>query len=229
MLFGRKRSTYANRRTAGAALVPAVVDALGAARNLLVLALPRGGVPVAAEIARSLHAELDVFIVRKLGLPGHAEYAIGAIASGGFQVLNERAISELRVAGADLAAVVAAEEAELRRREALYRGARPAPAIAGRTVLLVDDGLATGFSMRAAIAAVRAQRPAQLAVAVPVGAPETCADLAREVDALICPLQPDDFAAVGQWYDDFSPTSDDEVRDCLAAAATSRPAAPPAP
>lgn len=124
---------------------------------------------------------------------------------------------------------MAAEEAELRRREALYRGARPAPAIAGRTVLLVDDGLATGFSMRAAIAAVRAQRPAQLAVAVPVGAPETCADLAREVDALICPLQPDDFAAVGQWYDDFSPTSDDEVRDCLAAAATSRPAAPPAP
>lgn len=212
------RVTYADRRAAGAALAAEVQELLGQPRDALVLALPRGGVPVGLEVARALHAPLDVFVVRKLGAPGHEEYGVGAIATGGVQVLNERAVAELQISRHELATIVARESAELRRREELYRGARPPPVLRDRTVVLVDDGLATGFTMRAAIAAARAQVPARLVVAVPVGARETCDGLASEVDAFVCPLQPDDFAAVGLWYDDFSATTDDEVRACLAAA-----------
>lgn len=221
-MFHRTHNAYIDRRDAGATLAPVVRAQLGTRDNVLVLALPRGGVPVAGEIARELGAELDVFVVRKLGVPGHAEYAMGAIAPRGFQVLNREAIAALRISAADVAAVAATEAEELQRREALYRGELPPPRIAGRIVLLVDDGLATGFTMRAAIAAIRAENPAQLVVAVPVGARATCDELAREVDALICPLQPEDFSAVGEWYEDFSATSDDEVQACLAQARAAR-------
>jgi putative phosphoribosyl transferase len=169
-------------------------------------------VPVAYEVARALHAPLDVFIVRKLGFPGHEEYAMGAIASGGARVLND---ASLRVERKDIDAAVAREQRELERRELLYRGGRPAPRLAGRTVLLVDDGLATGASMRVAIMAVKQLSPARVVVAVPVAAPETCAALRAEVDEVVCARTPEPFQAVGRWYDDFRQTSDEEVRELL--------------
>jgi len=183
--------------------------------DVLVLALPRGGVPVAYEVARALHAPLDVFLVRKLGMPGREEFAIGALASGGVRVLNEEALEYLDVLPAELNAVTERERRELARRERAFRGDRPPPSVQGRTVILVDDGLATGSTMRAALAALREQGPARLVVAVPVGSGDTCADFQHEADEAVCARTPEPFYAVGQWYRDFTQTTDEEVRDLL--------------
>jgi putative phosphoribosyl transferase len=183
--------------------------------NLLVLGLPRGGVPVALEVARALDAPFDVFIVRKLGVPGHEELAMGAIASGGVRVLNDAVVEELGIDEALIARSAAAESAELERREHAYRGERGPVHVEGRTVILVDDGLATGSTMRAAAFAVRAQRPERIVVAVPVAAAHTCERIRAEVDETVCVHTPDPFQAVGLWYEDFAPVSDDEVRELL--------------
>jgi putative phosphoribosyl transferase len=187
--------------------------------DVLVLALPRGGVPVAYEVAQALRAPLDVFLVRKLGLPGQEELAMGAIASGGTRVLNEEVVSKLNVPDEVIDTVAAEEQQELSRRERDYREGRPPPDVHGRTVILVDDGLATGSTMRAAVAALQQQRPARIVVAVPVGAAETCAELQHEADEVVCAQTPQPFYAVGAWYDIFSQTTDEEVRDLLARAA----------
>lgn len=213
--------SYRDRREAGAVLAEPLRATLAGGQGI-VLALPRGGVPVGREIARALGAELDILVVRKLGAPGCEEYAVGAIAAGGFCLRNREAIRSLRISERDMSAIIARETAELQRREQLYRSSRPAAPIEGRIAIVVDDGLATGFTMRAAIAAVRARGPRQLVVAVPVGAPDACAEVAREADLLVCPLQPEGFQSVGAWYRDFRPTSDDEVRECLAAATRER-------
>ncbi len=183
--------------------------------DVLVLALPRGGVPIGYEVARVLRVPLDVFLVRKLGLPGQEELAMGAIASGGVRVINDEVVRRLRVA-ADVVNAVAEEELrELRRREREYRDDRPPPDVRGRTIVLVDDGLATGSTMRAAVAALRSQHPARIVVAVPVGAAETCADIEAEADEVVCAQTPEPFYAVGLWYEDFSQTTDEEVRELL--------------
>jgi predicted phosphoribosyltransferase len=187
--------------------------------TVLVLALPRGGVPVAAEVAHALHAPLDVFIVRKLGLPGHEELAMGALASGGVRVLNDDVVKCLDVPEDVIDAVTAKEQRELERRERIYRDDRPPPEVRGRIVILVDDGLATGSTMRAAVAALRRLRPARIVVAVPVGAAQTCEELRQEADEVVCGRTPEPFYAVGLWYGDFSPTSDEEVRELLEHAA----------
>lgn len=186
--------------------------------DVLVLGLPRGGVPVAFPVAERLGASLDVFVVRKLGLPGHEELAMGAIATGGVRVVNEEVIHLLHIAPEVIAAVAAREQRELEHRERLYRGDRPAPEIQGRTIILVDDGLATGATMRAAVAALRQQQPARIVVAVPVAASSTCEEFRTEVDEIVCAATPKPFYAVGLWYEDFSPTSDAEVRGLLARA-----------
>jgi predicted phosphoribosyltransferase len=191
--------------------------------DLLVLALPRGGVPVAYEVAQALHAPLDVFLVRKLGLPGQEELAMGAIASGGTRVLNEEVVSKLNVPEEVIDMVAAEEQQELSRRERDYRDGRTPPNVRGRTIILVDDGLATGSTMRAAVAALRQQGPARIVVAVPVGALETCGDLQHEADAVVCAQTPHPFYAVGAWYDNFSQTTDEEVRDLLARAVYFQP------
>ena len=184
--------------------------------KLLVLGLPRGGVPVAFEVARELEAPLDVFVVRKLGLPAQEELAMGAIASGGVRVLNEEVVGMLGVDEETIARVAEVEGAELERRERLYRGERGPLEIKGRTVILVDDGLATGSTMRAAARAVRAQEPERLVVAVPVAAKDACARVRAEADEVVCVQTPEPFAAIGLWYEDFAPTSDEEVRELLA-------------
>jgi putative phosphoribosyl transferase len=183
--------------------------------DVLVLGLPRGGVPVAYEVARALRVPLDIFLVRKLGLPGQEELAMGAIASGGVRVLNEHVVRALDIPREVIDTVAATEQEELSRREQIYRGHRAAPDVGGRTVILVDDGLATGSTMRAAAAALRQRGPARIVVAVPVGAPETCAEFQDEADEAICARTPEPFHAVGAWYQDFSQTTDDEVRDLL--------------
>jgi len=187
--------------------------------DVLVLALPRGGVPVAFGVAKALDAPLDVFLVRKLGVPGHEELAMGAIASGGLRVLNQEVVEMLHISQGVIAAVADEEQRELERRERAYRGDRPAPSVRGRTIILVDDGLATGSSMRAAAAALRQRQPARLVVAVPTAAPETCNEFKTEVDEIVCAITPDPFYAVGLWYEDFSQTTDQEVRDLLERAA----------
>jgi putative phosphoribosyl transferase len=189
--------------------------------DLLVLALPRGGVPVGYEVARLLNAPLDVMLVRKLGVPGHEELAMGAIASGGVRILSNEVIRAFGIPERVVAGVAAEEAEELHRRERLYRDDRPPPAIEGRTAILVDDGLATGSTMRAAAAALRAQHPERLVVAVPVAPPETCASLRSEVDDVVCAREPEPFFAVGNWYDDFSQISDAEVRRLLQAGSAS--------
>jgi predicted phosphoribosyltransferase len=183
--------------------------------DVVVLALPRGGVPVAYEVANALHVPLDVFSVRKLGVPGHPELAMGAIASGGVQVLNEDVLAWYRPSADTVDAVARVEMRELDRRERVYREGRPLVLVEGRTVILVDDGLATGSTMRAAVQAVRQLRAARVVVAAPVGAPDTCDVLRRLADDVVCVLTPDRFVAVGAWYRDFSETTDDEVRKLL--------------
>lgn len=184
--------------------------------DVLVLALPRGGVPVAYEVAEALDAPLDVFLVRKLGVPGHEELAMGALASGGVRLLNESVVRQLGISPAAIDAVAENEQRELERRERLYRGGRPAPNVRDRTVILVDDGLATGSSMRAAAAALRRLHPARIVVAVPIAAESTCAEFRHEVDEVICAATPEPFYSVGQWYVDFRQTTDEEVRELLA-------------
>jgi predicted phosphoribosyltransferase len=210
MIWGER--IFKDRQHAGRVLAERLAHLQGH-EDLLVLALPRGGVAVGFEVARALHAELDVFIVRKLGYPGHEEYAMGAIASGGVRVMNVQA--GIGVSEREVEAVVRREEAELARRERLYRGSRPPAAIAGRTVIVVDDGLATGATMRAAVAAIHKQGPQRMVVAVPVGAEETCAQLEREADEVVCAETPSPFHAVGLWYRDFPQSTDDEVRQLL--------------
>jgi predicted phosphoribosyltransferase len=183
--------------------------------DVLVLALPRGGVPVGFEVARALNAPLDVFLVRKLGVPGHEELAMGAIATGGVRVLNDEVVQVLRIPEEVIDEVAAEEQRELERREREYRGDRPPPDVRGRVVILVDDGLATGSTMRAAVAALRQQGPARIVVAVPVGAAETCAELHEEADEAVCAQAPEPFYAVGLWYEDFTQTTDEEVHDLL--------------
>jgi putative phosphoribosyl transferase len=201
-----------NRRRAGQALAQRLEHFRGRP-DLLVLALPRGGVAVGFEVAHALQAPLDIFVVRKLGFPGHEEYAMGAIASGGVRVMNPTA--GVPISAEAMAKVVAREQDELVRRELLYRGDRPPIGIRGRTVIIVDDGLATGSTMRAAVLAVRQQRPAYLAVAVPVGAEETCEQLRSEADEVVCVATPSPFRAVGLWYEDFPQATDDEVHQLL--------------
>jgi len=183
--------------------------------DVIILALPRGGVPVAFEVARRLHAPLDVFMVRKLGVPGHEELAMGAIASGGVRVLNHEVVHSLNITDRQLEAAVLKESAELERREREYRGDRPAVDVHGQIVILIDDGLATGASMRAAVSALRQRNPARLVVAVPVGAADTCREFQDETDETICFRTPEPFYAVGAWYENFSQTTDDEVRKLL--------------
>ena len=205
--------TDAGRRLA-AALRPYADDP-----GVIVLALPRGGVPVGYEVARGLGAPLDVFLVRKLGVPGREELAMGAIASGGVRVVNREVVRELGLAQRDLDEAAAHEADEMRRREEAYRDDRPAPDLRGKTVILVDDGLATGSTMRAAVAAVRRLGPSKVVVAVPVGAAETCREFRAIADDVVCVETPDPFFAVGGWYRDFSQTTGDEVRELLARAA----------
>jgi len=192
--------------------------------NLLILALPRGGVPVGFEVARALHAPLDVMLVRKLGVPEHEELAMGAIASGGIRVISNDVVEAYGISDREIATVAAVEEKELQRREQLYRGGRPQPTIRGRTIILVDDGLATGATMRAAVAALKVQEPDRVVVAVPIGASETCRLLRAEADDVVCLYTPEPFYAVGMWYHSFSQMGDDEVRDLLRRAAALQPA-----
>jgi predicted phosphoribosyltransferase len=173
-------------------------------------------VPVAYEVARALGAPLDVFVVRKLGIPGYEELAMGAVATGGVRVLNDEIVRGLGISEDEIDAAVAREQQELGRREQLYRGSRPTPDVAGRTVILVDDGLATGATMRAAVVALRQQHPARIIVAVPTASPDTCEALKAEADDVICAMTPEPFFAVGHWYEDFTQTTDEKVRELLA-------------
>lgn len=206
---------FANRREAGRALAKRLAHLAGRS-DVIVLGLPRGGVPVAAEVAHALGAPLDVCVVRKLGVPGQEELAMGAIASGGVRVLVEDVLRWRPEVFEALEEVSAREGRELARREVAYRGLRPFPDLRARTVLLVDDGLATGATMRAAIARMRAARAAHIVVAAPVGAPDTCERLAREADEVVVLRAPENFSAVGQFYADFSQTTDEEVCELLA-------------
>jgi len=183
--------------------------------DVVVLGLPRGGVPVAFEVARELHAPLDVFIVRKLGAPGQPELAMGAIASGGVRILNPQVVRWSGASEQDIERATQSERAELERRERLYRSDREPPEVENKTVILVDDGLATGASMKAALQALKPRKPAAVVVAVPVAAPETCAEFENEVDEIVCAHTPHPFGAVGAWYRDFTQTSDTEVRELL--------------
>jgi putative phosphoribosyl transferase len=209
---------YRNRMEAGRQLAAQLI-AYANRPQVVVLALPRGGVPVAFAVAEALNAPLDVFLVRKLGLPGHEELAIGAIATGGVRVLNENVVHTLHVPDAVIDAVTAQEQRELERRERCYRDDRPPLDVRGYTVILVDDGMATGATMRAVAVALRQRHPARIVVAVPVAAGTTCEEFRAEVDDIICAATPEPFYGVGLWYDDFSQTSDAEVRDLLARAA----------
>src|SRR6056297_1958425 len=205
---------FRDRVDAGRKLA-ANLDAYADRQDVIVLALPRGGVPVAWEVAQALHAPLDIFLVRKLGVPGHSELAMGAIASGGTHVVNQAVVEQLNITHEQLSEVAAEELIELARREKAYRDNRPAPQLRDQTVILVDDGLATGSTMLAAVKAVQEQHPARVVVAVPVAAVETCEKFQQQVDEVICVQTPQPFYAVGSWYDNFSQTSDDEVRNLL--------------
>lgn len=213
---------FRNRLEAGRRLAQQLMKYAGRS-DVVVLALPRGGVPVASEVARALGAPLDVFTVRKIGLPWNEEFAIGAIASGGVRLLDRNVMNQVGISDAVVAPTIARERRELERRERLYRNDRPFPEVVGQTVILVDDGLATGASARAAVEALRTQHPADIVVAAPVGAREACAMLAAAADACICVATPEPFYGVGAWYDDFSQTSDDDVLTLLRAAAEGAP------
>jgi putative phosphoribosyl transferase len=202
-------------RTEAGKLLAARLAKYAGRRETIVLALPRGGVPIAFEIARALNAPLDVFLVRKLGLPGHEELAMGAIATGGVQVLNRDLVSYLAIPPSTIDTVARQEQQELERREGLYRGDRPPPELKGATVILVDDGLATGSTMRAAIAALKKLEPGRIVVAVPVAPPSTVEELRKDVDEVVTVLTPQPFDGVGRWYRNFSQTTDEEVRTLL--------------
>lgn len=208
---------YENRYDAGRRLALSLSEYAGRP-DVTVLALPRGGVPVGFEIARALRVPLDIFVVRKLGVPGQPEFAMGAIASGGALVLDQQTISELRISRDAVERVIAMERAELARREELFRGSRPPVDVSGRTIILVDDGLATGSTVQAAIAALRKEGPASVIVAAPVGSREACGAIGAVTDGCLCAMIPDRFYAVGLWYEDFSETTDAEVRQLLARA-----------
>jgi predicted phosphoribosyltransferase len=207
-------------RTEAGRLLAARLEKYAGKPDVMVLALPRGGVPVAFEVARALHAPMDVFIVRKLGVPGHEELAMGAVASGGVRVLNDHVVAGLGIPEYVIDAVVKWETEELKRRERLYRGNRPPADVRGKTVILVDDGLATGSTMLAAVQALRQQGPARIVVAVPVASPDTCELMKAYVDEIVCAATPEPFYAVGLWCEDFSQTTDEEVRELLARSGT---------
>lgn len=218
-LAGKKEPQLASRpfrdRSHAGKLLGQRLRAYADKSDVLVLALPRGGVPVAYEVAAALHAPLDVFLVRKLGVPGHEELAMGAIASGGLRVVNQNIVRSLNLGDDAIDRVAAREFLELNRRERLYRDDRPKPDPAGYIVILVDDGLATGSTMRAAVRALASKRPARIVAAVPIAPREACETLSREVDEVVCALTPEPFDAVGLWYDDFDQTSDEDVRALL--------------
>jgi predicted phosphoribosyltransferase len=208
-------SGFQDRAEAGRILADRLAAYAGRA-DTIVLALPRGGVPVAYEVARRLKAPLDVFVVRKMGVPGHEEYAFGAIASGGSRVVNWQVADSLGIGDEAIERVTRTETEELHRRERLYRGSRPEPDIKGKTVIVVDDGLATGATMQAAVEALKQQKPAQIVIAVPVGSRDTCEFLGKKADVMcVCAVTPEPFHAVGLWYRDFSQTTDNEVRELL--------------
>ena len=211
------KTQFVNRREAGEELATKLT-AYANRPDVLVLALPRGGVPVGFAVAQALHVPFDVFLVRKLGVPGHEELAMGAVASGGVRVLNPDVVEMLRIPASLIDTVADRELQEIERREQQYRARRPAVEVQGRTLILVDDGLATGATMRAAVTALRQRRPARVIVAVPTAASETCADLRTEVEEIVCAHTPEPFYAVGLWYDDFTQVGDEEVRDLLTAA-----------
>jgi predicted phosphoribosyltransferase len=216
---------FRDRTEAGRALGRKLTAYAGQA-NVVVLALPRGGVPVAAEVARALDAPLDVFVVRKLGVPGHEELAMGALASGGVRVLNQDVVGMLGIGADTIDQITAAEQRELDRREGAYRGGRAPVDVAGKTVIVIDDGLATGATMRAAVEALRQRDAARIVVGVPVGAPESCQDLERAADDVVCAVMPQAFFGVGRWYQDFTQVTDEEVRTIIAQA-PERPARVP--
>ena len=205
---------FRDRRDAGRKLAQKLSTYVGRP-DVLVLALPRGGVPVAYEVARALNAPLDIFLVRKLGLPGREELAIGAIASGGVRVLNQDIVRMLSIPDEVIHFVAKRELQELQRRESLYRGSHPFPEVRDRTVILIDDGLATGASMRAAVSGLRAQHPARIVVAVPAAASDVCDAFKAEVDEVVCAITPDPFYGVSRWYEDFSQVTDEEVRNLV--------------
>jgi predicted phosphoribosyltransferase len=213
---------FANRTEAGRQLAEKLEKYAGR-DDVIVLGLPRGGVPVAYEVAKRLRTPIDVFIVRKLGVPGFEELAAGAIASGGVRVLNEDVVRAIPYADEAIEAVTAKETTELERREQIYREGRPPPELRDRIVILVDDGLATGATMRAAVKALRQRGAAKIVVAVPVGPPDTCHEIEEQADETICLSMPAFFQAVGQYYEDFSQTSDEDVRELLSQAAQSMP------
>ena len=214
MNTGQARLPFRDRYDAGHQLA-AKLSAFALRPDVFVLALPRGGVPVGFEVADGLGAPLDIFVVRKLGVPDHEELAMGAIASGGVRVLDRQVIAMANVSDEEVQRVTQAEEQELARRERRYRGDRPFPDLRGKTAILVDDGLATGSTMRAAVAALRQEGPSRVIVAVPVAAPDVCAAFQGVADEIVCAATPTPFHAVGLWYDDFTQTTDDEVRDLL--------------
>jgi predicted phosphoribosyltransferase len=209
-----KMQLFKDRRDAGRQLAQKL-SSYADRSDVVVLALPRGGVPVAYEVALALNAPLDIFLVRKLGVPGHEELAFGAIASGDVRVLNEEVVWRLDIPSEAIDAVAQRELLELERRERAYRGDHPVPEVRDRTAILVDDGLATGASMRAAVDGVRTKHPARIVVAVPTAAPETCEFFESQVDEVVCAITPEPFYGVGQWYQDFSQTTDEEVRKLL--------------
>ncbi|HEX6241880.1 MAG TPA: phosphoribosyltransferase [Polyangiales bacterium] len=208
------RPRFQDRRHAGSALA-GELSVYAGRDDLVVLGLPRGGVPVAFEVAVALGAPLDVFVVRKLGFPGHEEFAMGAIASGGVRVLNPELRDELATRGAMVDTVAARELTELERRESLYRHGRQPIPLKGRCVIIIDDGLATGSSMLAAVTALQRHRPGRIVVGVPVGSRDACSRLGREVDDIVCATTPEPFSAVGRWYERFDQTSDEEVTELL--------------
>ncbi|HEX6385274.1 MAG TPA: phosphoribosyltransferase [Anaerolineae bacterium] len=210
---------FRDRRDAGQKLAQELREYANRS-DVLVLALPRGGVPVAFEVAKALNAPLDIFLVRKLGVPGHEELAMGAIASGGVRVLNDTVVDALNIPDRLIDAVAEKERQELERRERAYRGDRPKPEVQGKTVILVDDGLATGASMRAAVEGLRTRDPASIVIAVPTAAPETCEAFEDTVEDVVCAETPQPFFGVGFWYEDFSQTTDEEVRTLLSRAQT---------
>ncbi len=210
------KTTFHDRTEAGRLLAKRLKLNYANRSDVLVLGLPRGGVPVAYEVAKVLHAPLDICIVRKLGVPGHKELAMGAIAPGGIMVLNEELVRSLKISQKAIEQVITKEQQELERRDRVYRGDRPVPDLSHRTIILVDDGIATGSTIKAAIFTIKQQQPKRIIVAVPVAPPEVCQELKEEVDEVICLLTPEWLYAIGLWYEDFSPTTDEEVRNLLA-------------